>query len=277
MKVFGYTRFSYFGRNDTKISRTIADDEQRFEALYNPKRMEQRFHMFENLCLPSLRAQINKEFKHIIVASDVMPEVYKERLNKSVADVKQIEVLYSSEEHVTYALNPRIKELVKGETANTVHFRLDDDDAICAQTVDMLGAMAKNAPKKMLFTFPRGLFLLANSDGTHLLRKFEPYIAIAFAFVNSPGYVRNPYQCRHGRVFTTFPSQMEPRPYAYIHSAHISSDTLSAQGRKFRQAMASDPDYQSEKAHEEITKILEDRFPGFTHERLIKIMETIPG
>lgn len=273
--VFGYIRFSFFGRNDTRISRHTADDEQRFQLLYDPKRMQERFYFFEKITLPSIRAQIDKDFKIIVVSSDVMPDEYKERLNRIVADIPQIEVVYSSAPHITDELNPRIADLTAGIKQKTVHFRLDDDDAICAQMVGLLRTAKKHARKDEMLTFPRGFFLTMENGTPRLVRKFEPYIAIGWAYVNTPGQVRNPYQGMHNTAYHHLPSMMNPRPFAYIHVAHNSSDTKFRRKDKLEKAKSFDPKFEEER--EKIDEQVKAHFPGFTLDSLEAVISGAQG
>ncbi|NRB17750.1 MAG: hypothetical protein HRU33_09340 [Rhodobacteraceae bacterium] len=86
MQVFGYIRFSYLGRSDVRMSRVPgATQEDYVQRLFDPLRMETRFHFFEKICLPSIKAQSDQDFTIFIMASQDMPEPYKTRLELSRA------------------------------------------------------------------------------------------------------------------------------------------------------------------------------------------------
>lgn len=104
--------------------------------------------------------------------------------------------------------------------AQTLHFRLDDDDAICAEMISLLRCSTPPARHHELVTFPRGLYLTYHDGRPYLLRRFEPYVAIAWVFVNEPRQIRNPYQGAHGTHCKNLPSMMNALPYAYLHVAH---------------------------------------------------------
>ena len=274
-RVYGYVRFSFFGRNDTRLSRHTADEEKRFELLYNAQRMRERFYFFEKITLPSIRAQIEQDFKVLVVASDVMPDDYKKQLNDLVADIPQIEVVYSSALHITDELNPRIADMTQGNRKSTVHFRLDDDDAICAQTIGLLASTADHARKDELISFPRGFFLTMDNGLPRLVRKFEPYIAIGWAYVNKPGQVRNPYQGMHNTAHHTMPSMLIPRPFAYIHVSHNSSDTKFRKQDKLDRAKNFDSKFEEER--DKIDLQVKKHFPGFSLQSLEHIISGAPG
>lgn len=273
--VYGYIRFSFLGRNDTRIGRHIPDEEERFKLLYDAQRMQERFYFFENITLPSIRAQLDKDFRILVVTSEVMPEEYKARLNAAVADIPQVQVVFSTAAHIIDELNPRIADMTAGIRRKTVHFRLDDDDAICAQMIGLLRESKNHARRDELLTFPRGFFLTMESGEPRLLRKFESHIAIGWAYVNAPGQVRNPYQGIHNSAHHYIPSMMDPRPFAYIHVAHNSSDTKFRRREKLEKAKTYDPKFETERA--KIDSQVQAHFPGFTLERLEGIISGAPG
>lgn len=79
---------------------------------------------------------------------------------------------------------------------------------------------------------------MSSPEGPQLLAKFEPYIAIGFAIVNPPGTIRNPYHLMHGKHYRYVPSLSLPGPFAFIHTAHVHSDTIAAQRGKLARARA---------------------------------------
>ena len=275
-RVYGYMRFSFLGRNNTKLARAEMADEQRFAQLYDPLRMEQRFHFFENICLPSLRAQTEQDFRMIILASPEMPDDYKHRLETGVATLPQGEVHYSTAEHVTPALNPRIQELTRNSLTTTFHFRLDDDDAIANSLVARMAQYCQVAVRDEMLTFPRGLLLIEHEGQTHLLRKFEDNIAIGFGFFSQPGQLRNPYACQHGNHYRNVPARIEPCLHSYIHVAHPASDTLQAQWRKLKAAKRHDPGFETDRCRRRIETILTASFP-FNSDELRAIMAATPS
>lgn len=277
MSVFGYIRFSYFGRNDTKLSRYTPDNDARFSALFAPARMEERFYFFENLTLPSLRAQTDQDFKVLVLASTIMPDSYKARLEAAVADIPQVSVAYSDKTHVKYALAPHIRRFSDEIPGRTVHFRLDDDDAISAGLVAELRDTLPRARRKELISFPHGMYLTTENGVPKVLRKFEPYIAIGFAFVNEPGMYRNPYDCRHHMHHRLVPSSLDPRPLAYIHCAHVASDSRENQDKRLNIAKRFDPDHATEAGRADNARRIAEAFPAFTLEGLEDLMRKAPS
>lgn len=268
MRVFGYMRFSYAGQSDARATRLGQSIEDLARMLYEPRRMERRFFLFENLCLPSIQAQTNQNFRLVILASKIMPEVYKERLAEITAPVPQIEILYGDGQHVTEVFNPRIAEMVEGIEGPTAHFRLDDDDAIGRNMTARLEAATALAPMVRIVTYPSGLYLSHQDGESYLLREYFPNIGIGMAFLNMPGQIQNPYQCQHVAVSRSNPTFSDPVPMAYIHTAHASSDTIGRQAPRFRKMLAAAEDRDSPATIRRIRMGLRREFPGVTIEAL---------
>lgn len=57
----------------------------------------------------------------------------------------QIRVCYSDVPNILHAYRPVMEELSAGLTDNSVHFRMDDDDAIGASLIANLRKMARHA------------------------------------------------------------------------------------------------------------------------------------
>jgi len=274
--IFGYMRFSYLGRSDAKLARSTDDLEQRKQALYAPERLKERFYFFEKICLPSLRWQTDKNFRFAIFTSPELPRKYKKRLAKSVRDVPQVEIVYSKAAHISGAIDPWIKKQKVVHDRRTVHFRLDDDDALSADFIATLRKHMDEVPDHAIISRPSGLFLIDSAEGPQLLAKFEPYIAIGFAIVNPPGTIRNPYHLMHGKHFRYVPSLSLPGPFAFIHTAHTHSDTIAAQRGKLARARADHATYFGDRPRR-FKQSIERQFGGRKPSHFIDVMRRAPS
>ncbi len=141
----GICRFSFCGKGDWRASRaakTPAEIENmriRSAAdLYAADRMELRFFLFENFLVPSLKSQSDKNFICLILTSDIMPAIYKDRLRDICANNPNLELLVSSELTVHEALWPRISTLNTLAGRPLVQFRIDDDDCLSRDYIQEL-------------------------------------------------------------------------------------------------------------------------------------------
>ena len=274
--IFGYMRFSYLGRSDARFSRSTDDLEERKRVLYAPERLKERFYFFEKICLPSLRWQTDKDFRFAIFTSPQMPRKYRKRLEKLVRNVPQVEVVYSKAPHINDAIDPWIKKQKAVHDRRTLHFRLDDDDALSADFIATLRRHMPGVPDHGIISRPAGLFLMDSAEGPQLLAKFEPYIAIGFAVVNPPGTIRSPYNLNHAKYFRQVPALSLPGPFAYIHTAHAQSDTIAAQERKLRNAREDHLSYFGDRPRR-FRQAIQSQFGGRKPAHFLDIMRKAPS
>ncbi|AUQ68745.1 glycosyltransferase [Phaeobacter inhibens] len=278
MQVFGYIRFSYLGRSDARMSRVDgATRTDYLERLFDPARMETRFHFFEKICLPSLRSQTDQDFTILLLTSRDMPKPYKARLEAAVAKMPQIQICDSDAPDVLRAYRPYVEACTAGLTENSIHFRMDDDDAIGTTLIADLRKMAHHADAGTLLSLPRGFHLFAHDGRPYLLPKIEPYIAIGFAFVNAPDRIRNPYASAHQKAFHRVPSMLEPRPHAYIHVAHSAADTSDMHNKRIVRQLKKIPDYDTTTFQDQLRTDVRAAFPHTTLEELSEIIMTTPN
>lgn len=274
--IFGYMRFSYLGRSDVILARSTDDLEKRKQILYAPERMEERFHFFEKLCAPSLRWQSDQDFRFAIFTSPELPAAYKKRLHAVVDDIPQVEIVYDDAQHITYAIDPWIARQPIVHKTRTLHFRLDDDDAIASDFIATLRKNMERVPDRGIITRPTGLFLMDTADGPELLAKFEPFIAIGFALINPAGCIHNPYALRHNNHHRSAPALILPESFAYIHAAHLQSDTLAAQRAKLANARQEHARSYGNRPRR-FGQAVKRQFGGHSPAHFLKIIETSPA
>jgi hypothetical protein len=249
MKIYGHCRFSYFGISDT--GREIGTPEAAFAKLWHPVRMAVRFHLMETILLPALRAQTDPDFTFVITTSKAMPAPFHDRLERVTADIPQVRILRTMKTNLTRALAPVMQEASDDHTQPAVHFRLDDDDAVCHEYVARLRrASAKVDPGGMI-TFPSGLAGFLDGDTARHCTFYKHSIAIGLALVAPAQKPRQPFRIQHVRLATRVPSFTDPTFPAFhytLHSVNTTSGygqlfhTDSAQRRRVRLLMAANPE-----------------------------------
>ena len=223
MKIYGHCRFSYFGITDTgRAIRTLEDAER---LLWNPTRMAVRFHLFEQILLPSIRHQTDPDFTFVIVASNEMPAPYRERLAALTADVPAIRVLMTSDRDLGGVLRPVVAEASLDHTAPAVHFRLDDDDAVCTSYVERLRGAARRVDPGGMISFSGGVLGFLDGAVARHSGHVHPYVAIGLAVVNEPLARMHPYRMRHARYANVVPSYMDPTFPAFHYTLHSTNNT----------------------------------------------------
>ena len=223
MKIYGHCRFSYFGQTDTGKAVQTEDDAK--ALLWNPERMAVRFHLLENIMLPSMIAQSDQDFQFVITTSNEMPDVYQARLDQVVALMPNARILRTSETDIGRALRPTMLEANNDRQDPAVHFRIDDDDALCVSYIDRLRDCSAGLRPSTMITFSKGV--LGHTDGdTARHRAFDKHaIAIGLALVKAPTDNRSPFQIQHRAYAQKNPFYADPTFPAYHYTRHTTNNT----------------------------------------------------
>lgn len=108
---------------------------QNMNYTLNDDRLEKRFKLFENICLPSLINQTKKDNITVLInITDNMPEKWKNKLNELITNYKFIQIQEfdhtMNEKQITCLHNKFLEKYMKPETKIVATSRLDDDDAL---------------------------------------------------------------------------------------------------------------------------------------------------
>ena len=231
--IYGHIRFSFYGFTDTRLKPDA--DGAALARLYDETRMARRFFLFENLTLPSLMAQTDKDFTTVIMSSDVMPDRFKERLRAAASHLPGAVVEFSPHRRGDYAFGRFMAEAAGYKLrGQSVHFRLDDDDALAATYVARLRKISQTLSPSTHISFPSGIMLFparaSAPEGTSMLHQ-RFLTAIGLATVNGGTFHKNPFQMMHSNVWTRWPVVSDPSFPAFIRTQHFENDTAAKQDR----------------------------------------------
>lgn len=228
MQVIFETRFSYFGSSGWR-SPASGDP----EILFDPERLERRFALFERITLPSLAAQTDPGFRHVVLTSGLMPLPFRRRLVELTRDT------LGSDRATVLAKRPRSAGRIfqqhiaqefaaEGRVAQVV---LDDDDAVSADFVGICRAEAlapPSAPEAAIFlSFPEGCSLVFAEDGrVWLSRRHTPFTNLGLTLVAPPATRLHPFMTSHRMIGERHPSRLieRGRPF-YLRSVHDDNDS----------------------------------------------------
>ena len=275
IQVIGYLRFSYPGRSDARMTRDPDLDQLR-ARLYHPDRMNQRFHFFENICLPSLDAQTDQDFKMMVLIGHDMPQDQRKRLDDLIEGRPYIELIVDASMLMAQAFNRRTRHIKDPKATKIVHFRLDDDDALSSHFVANLRAMGTRAENPTILSMSRGVMLTEIDNKVHLVEEVTPFIAIGWALVLDPETQRNPFQAAHVRAARNTPSMLDPRHLSYVHTIHPGSDSVQGQERNIRAYLQRYGRTQDHPNYLRMIASLEREFPCFTESYLRDVRATMP-
>lgn len=221
----GVCRFSFCGKGDWQSARDAETDaeiaelrKERARTLYTRDRMELRFYLFENFLLPSLKAQIDRNFLCIILTSDLMPATYLKRLQDLCAGDPTLEVLVSDASTVHDALWPRISALNELAGRPLVNFRIDDDDCLSRDYVQELRGFMTRMGDRVPLSYSRSNGLVIThyqaDEGINLYRANLPFNSMGTAIrVHGP---RTIFSFGHNALHKRFSAIVDNAGMGYI-------------------------------------------------------------
>lgn len=170
LQVQGLCRFSFPCTGGfKKYHESLAE---RRAALYAPARLDQRLMWFEEVGLPGLAAQTDRDFVlHMLVGED-LPQPWRDRLEGVVRDTSQIRLHFLPPIDHRAACRQVLHGGRDATRAHVAEFRLDDDDAVAVNYVSALRSMHRKVARlagangRVALDHGRGIVLRAAPDGT---------------------------------------------------------------------------------------------------------------
>lgn len=95
--------------------------------------LDNRFELFENYCLPSLKNQTNKNYTWFILFDQLTPLFYQERINAYTKELRNITPLYlpdGSYKAIRDAINNSLISTLSGQEHYVLSTRIDNDDCV---------------------------------------------------------------------------------------------------------------------------------------------------
>lgn len=223
MKTFGHCRFSFFGHSDT--GRAIANLDAARALLWNDQRMAVRFHLFETITLPSIVNQTDPDFTFVVISSEQMPAVHRDRLAALVDGHANIRLHWTAKTDISKASRPILLEASNDGRDRALHFRLDDDDAISVDFVQRLKQAAAPLDPTAVISFPYGVMGYLD-DGVARHREFRKHaIAIGYGIVKAPDDFRSPFLIQHRKYADQHPGVTDASFPAYHYTRHSTNNT----------------------------------------------------
>lgn len=268
--IYGHIRFSFYGFTDTRLKPD--PDDKALAELYDETRMARRFFLFENLTLPSLIAQTDRDFTTVLMSSDVMPDRFKERLVALASRLPGAIVEFSPTRRGDLAFRKVMADSLAPRMRGTaIHFRLDDDDALAMSYIARLRQVSQTLPPSTHISFPSGIMLFP-SGREEPLGASMPHqrflTAIGLATVNSAKFTKNPFQMMHSNVWTRWPVISDPSFPAFIRTQHFANDTAAKQDRIISGLQRERFSRRAGRYTTQVEAILARHFPFITRERL---------
>ena len=253
-QIVGLVRFSYPAQGGfaKRPAASVSVEAQ----LYDPARLERRFHLFEHLTLPSLLAQTDPDFQTLFVIGTDLPEPARDRLQAAIAPLAGGRIV-ALEPMLHYGATQKAFAVLRDARASHVtSFRLDDDDALDCGFIARLRATAAAllpvvTDRPLVISANRGFFLRQAPGGNELFDVVEKLpLGVGLAMVVPQVSDENIFRRNHRLVpqyYNTFTDADTP---AFIRSVHRDNDS---------QPTTSGISHQMTKA--EIKTAIETHFP----------------
>ncbi len=268
-KVIGVCRFSYLGESGFQLLKQNPKDAE--TELYAADRMERRFAYFENICLPSLAAQTDRDFVLVALIGDTMPAKHRSRLKRlidaypflRIATLESTGPLHASRRAFWRGLDDQDADFITG-------FRIDDDDAVARDYVEKTRAIAGDliamgwatAETPAAICFHRGLYwdMKRTQSAFWDVREIQP-LGLASAMVSHPESRHNIYRWNHRKLTGQARCWIDPHDPMFIRTLHNHNDSV-------RTKIPSDAEQLSAG---DAVALLRDRF-GLDPDQLLPLM-----
>lgn len=261
-EVIGFCRFSFWGKSDYKY--TPETEAEAIEQLYDTKGIEDRFFLFENVCLKTLDNQTDQNFRFVVITSSTMPKPYQMRLMELAKTRPYLKIVIETRNDLNEIIRNELSQFYDDfsvKPVDTLQFRLDDDDGVASGYIAALKLHSKRfLPPNGILSYPNGLVLFAEDRTFNALRVHQPMNAQGLAR-KDPN--RTIFEMAHFRVSANFPSLSFPKRPMYLQVYHNTNDTHAARDKNITKLMKANPNFGSEEHEEMIQKILNVHFSGF--------------
>jgi len=232
-QIIGVCRFSYLGEGGFRTQRD--GFEKAAERLYDIPRMVKRFALFENICLPSLAAQTDPDFRLIALIGDTMPYRWRKRLKGLMEQYPFLEMCTLE---AAGPLNSTRRAFRRGwnhKAAYITGFRIDDDDAVASDYIARTREIADqlltigwaDAETPAAICFHRGIYWdMARPEEEQFwdYSEKEP-LGLASAMITTPEGQHNIYRWNHRRLASNCRCWIDPHDYMFVRTLHGHNDS----------------------------------------------------
>ncbi len=226
-RIVGLVRFSYPALSG--FTSTPSDPAALQAMLYDRRRLEHRFALFEALALPTLKSQSDSGFETIFLIGTDLPAWAKDRLRDGLAGLNARLVELPPMHHYP-AIQRAFATLPDTGETHLTSFRLDDDDALdlahIARLRRMAEAVARVTQSPFAVTQNRGLFVDLTGKTPKFTETVEKMpLSLGVALCAPAGYPDTIYRRNHRLLPQFFTTLSEADTIAYLRSVHATNDS----------------------------------------------------
>lgn len=232
-QIIGVCRFSYLGEGGFQTQRD--GFEKAAERLYAIPRMRRRFAFFENICLPSLAAQTDQDFKLVALIGDSMPFRWRKRLKGLTETYPFLEVCTLEAAGPLNSTRRAFRRGWNGQATYITGFRMDDDDAVATNYIERTRAIADqlltlgwaDEDNPVAICFHRGIYwdmAKPEEDQFWDFSENQP-LGLASAMIGTPQGKANIYRWNHRRLASQIRCWVDPSEFMFVRTLHGQNDS----------------------------------------------------
>ena len=226
----GVIRFSY--PSEGGFAKDFADADAHEAFLFDRARLERRFHLFENLTLPSLRGQSDGDFHLAVLTGEGLPAWAFERLQTGLVNVPQAQIIQLPRMNHYPATREALEQMPDDGATHVAGFRLDDDDAMHFSTVRRIREIANgmagitDTTKPFAIGFNRGFFLDRSAETNTIteVRERSP-IGIGLTLVVPIEQRSNIFRRNHRFLHQFYDCYTDVQEPMFIRTVHEDNDS----------------------------------------------------
>jgi len=230
-RIVGLMRFSYPSVGGFSVREETVDLTE--ARLYDEARLGRRFHLFENLALPSLLAQTDQDFRMLFLVGDSLPRHARERLHDIVVPLRGAQVVALPTLPHFMATRRAFNSAAPEAATHVTGFRLDDDDALDREHVarmrDTVNALLPVAglAVPLVTGCHRGYFLDLKPEGNALFQVTEKAPGSQGLAMTTPvGHAETIFRRNHRYVARFYNTYTDVNIPAFIRTIHGDNDSV---------------------------------------------------
>lgn len=230
----GLLRFSVL--TPTYYSERFPTLEETAAHIFSPERMELRFRIFQNLCLPSLVRQTDADFQMIVLTAESMPDPFLRRLADLLEPFPNIHCVPVGTGNHYKLLQSGYDMIPKQDMTHRILFRLDDDDALDINFVKRTKRLATGllrlqaGRQPFIIAYNRGFYVRSRPGGNEVFDSCERApLSTGTTLVAPAHHGANPYRFNHRKLAQHFNTYSDISVPSFIRTIHGDNKSSPAQ------------------------------------------------
>ncbi|WP_298430462.1 glycosyltransferase [uncultured Jannaschia sp.] len=229
LQIIAITRFAYPGSGGFQIEHDSVTERQ--AHLWAPDRLEARFRTLEHVCLRTLAAQTDGDFRVLVITGDALPEPWRGRLVALVAALPQAELIFHPPENQRHAMEAIVNDRIDPDGPPVMQFRQDDDDGVARTFVErarrIFGEVRPLWERhgRLAIDFSRGYVMRPTPQGPLVQSATRSHLGVAQALFLKPSIRRTAIHFPHHRVGALMPSVTIPDAPMWLRGVDGTNDS----------------------------------------------------